>query len=52
MLKVIDFLLIDMDNYLRKTRRNELMSYKIHIYFGDGKGKTTAAAGLAAKAEK
>lgn len=25
------------------------MSYKIHIYFGDGKGKTTAAIGLAVR---
>ncbi len=26
------------------------MDYCVHIYFGDGKGKTTAAAGLAARA--
>jgi cob(I)alamin adenosyltransferase len=39
-----------MENLSRKTKRNKLNKGYIHVYTGNGKGKTTAAIGLAIRA--
>ena len=39
-----------MENQLSKTKRNKLNKGYVHVYTGNGKGKTTAALGLAIRA--
>lgn len=39
-----------MENQSRKTKRNKLNKGYVHVYTGNGKGKTTAAIGLAIRA--
>jgi cob(I)alamin adenosyltransferase len=39
-----------MENQLSKTKRNKLNKGYVHVYTGNGKGKTTAAIGLAIRA--